>query len=436
MFLIFAMFIERIRVNIARLLIVWIVGSCLTVLALKSSNLANEVLSKEAKSAENVESYEFGPKCENKNCSPIESEWVTENKIFSDSMTKNNVDLEALPNHFFYISPNIYSNVSRRDGRKYVYLNYKEAYGIRYDPSVEPKSPKRKHQKHPIRSSTIEDGLPYGTIGMLQKQSLENATSVGSVMNTTLNNTIDNSMTMDTMLNSTVNDTQSTVSTTTELNSIIPATTSTTTPFPFSTSTFTSATTTLMSISTTTPRTPADNDDEFPSAPLLPTDAPYVNKRPPSSVGNSTFLYRPIIPPMTDVTRPKNYLRDALNYFKSRLKQLFNYGLFLNVPLAQPQNGASRFLSLFNVIKFENIPCTSSQTMLTEMSGTCYHVDECRQMGGTAVDNCADGFGVCCVCEYHLIVGSQGSKIIKNNDSGVALRLMVVGFIKDLPDIK
>lgn len=408
MFLIFAMFIERIRVNIVGLLIVWIVGSCLTVLAFKrSSNLANEVLLKEAKSAANAESYEFGPKCENKNCRPKESEWVTENKIFSSLVTKKNVDLEALPNHFFYIGPNIDTNVSRRDGRKYVYLNYKEAYGIRYDPSVEPKNPKRKHQKHPIRSSTVEDGLPYGTGGMLQKQSLENTTGVGSVMNTTLNNTIDNSVNMDTMLNSMVNDTLSTVSTTTELNSVQPTSTSTTTPIPISTSTFTSATTTVNYVMTTTPRAPTDNDDEFPSAPLLPTESPYVNKRPPSSIGNKTVLYRPIIPSMIEVSRPKNYLRDALNYFKSRLKQLFNYGVFLNLPLAHPQNGGSRFLNLFNVIKFENIPCTSSQTMLTEMSGTCYHEDECRQMGGTAVDNCADGFGVCCVCEYHSIPTSQ-----------------------------
>ena len=37
-------------------------------------------------------------------------------------------------------------------------------------------------------------------------------------------------------------------------------------------------------------------------------------------------------------------------------------------------------------------------------NGTCYTEDECDSRGGSASGSCAEGYGVCCVCKYFLIV--------------------------------
>ena len=33
------------------------------------------------------------------------------------------------------------------------------------------------------------------------------------------------------------------------------------------------------------------------------------------------------------------------------------------------------------------------------LSGNCYTKQECDELGGTAAGECADGYGVCCVCK-------------------------------------
>ena len=50
-------------------------------------------------------------------------------------------------------------------------------------------------------------------------------------------------------------------------------------------------------------------------------------------------------------------------------------------------------LTVFNVVKFPNEPCTAS----TNYNGTCYTATECKTLGGTASGSCASSFGVCCV---------------------------------------
>ena len=52
-------------------------------------------------------------------------------------------------------------------------------------------------------------------------------------------------------------------------------------------------------------------------------------------------------------------------------------------------------LGLFNVIQFSNSVCnTTSQGD----QGLCYTQNECSNMGGRASGFCAQGFGVCCLC--------------------------------------
>lgn len=89
-------------------------------------------------------------------------------------------------------------------------------------------------------------------------------------------------------------------------------------------------------------------------------------------------------------------LRDTLNLIRKRFKQWLTFGADEKPPF----NNSQRFLSVFNVIKFENSPCASAEEGLAEMTGICYHDYQCEQMGGTAIDECADGLGVCCVCTH------------------------------------
>lgn len=96
----------------------------------------------------------------------------------------------------------------------------------------------------------------------------------------------------------------------------------------------------------------------------------------------------------TQIVRPISSIRETLNLIRKRVKQWFTSGIDLNAPLVNGQ----RFLNVFNIIKFENSECTSTQEMLDEMTGTCYHDYQCTEMGGTSIGECADGLGVCCIC--------------------------------------
>ncbi|KAL9890252.1 uncharacterized protein ACN427_009326 [Glossina fuscipes fuscipes] len=55
------------------------------------------------------------------------------------------------------------------------------------------------------------------------------------------------------------------------------------------------------------------------------------------------------------------------------------------------------FLSLFEVIKFDNSKCNVSMGEIRSMEGVCYHEFECKTFGGIATERCADGAGVCCI---------------------------------------
>lgn len=52
-------------------------------------------------------------------------------------------------------------------------------------------------------------------------------------------------------------------------------------------------------------------------------------------------------------------------------------------------------LSLFTVVKFQNQGCAAS----SGDNGTCLTGSECQDRGGVASGTCANGYGVCCLCE-------------------------------------
>lgn len=116
----------------------------------------------------------------------------------------------------------------------------------------------------------------------------------------------------------------------------------------------------------------------------------------------------------TNLTEPSNYVDEprpqsnvmatssskieaALQHLNLKIKNLFSMG-------GKTNPSTQRFLNVFNIIKFENVPCVSSQPPLTQLNGTCYHKFECEELGGIAADSCAGGFGVCCVCECIFVI--------------------------------
>lgn len=101
------------------------------------------------------------------------------------------------------------------------------------------------------------------------------------------------------------------------------------------------------------------------------------------------------------IMKPSNKFANALNFLAARLKKLLYYSTDKNrieSKISPQLSSLGRFLNLFTIIKFDNVPCTTARKPLRQLSGTCYHEIECLQLGGIAVDRCAKGFGVCCVC--------------------------------------
>lgn len=248
----------------------------------------------------------------------------------------------------------------------YLYLNYKEAYGIRYNPSID--NNEKLSPQMAASGSMINETVANmsNTIPSRPDPSVEPPTESPSVPITPTILPIEIS-------------TRSPPQTAT---SIIPATMSTAT-MPLN-NTLPSLTTESM-ITTTglainTPRS--------------------THKRPGIAFPSLAQHNQSFKQNATSNVQSGSTLRGTLNLIRRRIKQWFSSGIDLNASLVNGQ----RFLNVFNVINFENDPCTSTQAMLTEMTGTCYHDYQCSDMGGTSIDSCADGLGVCCICKTKIYV--------------------------------
>lgn len=96
----------------------------------------------------------------------------------------------------------------------------------------------------------------------------------------------------------------------------------------------------------------------------------------------------------------KNIMKpNSLNFLTPQIKSFLNF----NKSESLPTNGSKRFLNLFNIIKFQNGPCFTTNILYGQMNGTCFHKMECDQLGGLSFNSCANGFGVCCVCKILCI---------------------------------
>lgn len=228
--------------------------------------------------------------------------------------------------------------------RSYLYLNYKEAYGLRFDP--------KKIQEKTLSNDTDDSDSSWNTV---PTESVD-ITTTPTTKTTTMS----------------VDDTQ-TIPTSPETNKID----TTTIAIP------TSSDRPVVTTNATVDDIPSSTASSRPKILSFTTLRNRINalKQP-----NATVIQQP---------QKHSALKETLKLIRKRIKQWLSLG---TDPQASVLNG-QRFLNVFNVIKFENSPCTSTQEGLTEMSGICYHDYQCTQMGGSSIDECADGLGVCCVCK-------------------------------------
>lgn len=89
--------------------------------------------------------------------------------------------------------------------------------------------------------------------------------------------------------------------------------------------------------------------------------------------------------PPSKVTKTGKFLEKPWRAFKNKTMKI-----------------ANKFLSLFTIIEFPNSRCQATSASST-YEGTCYHRAECENLNGTAIGQCANGYGVCCVCKYCVI---------------------------------
>lgn len=227
-------------------------------------------------------------------------------------------------------------------GQRYLYLNYKEAYGLRFDP----KKIYNKKQSVSNDSTTAlswnrvtDENVVVTTNGFSDIQTVSISPEIGQFETTPIANT-SNSEIISTTSDTIIDDKQ-----------------------------------------TSTEYLKSSNKQQVLAFSAL------LNKL---SASNQENITSTIQPPIRSST-----LRDTLNVIRNKLKQWLTFGTDTKASLINGQ----RFLSVFNVINFDNSPCTSAQEGLSEMSGICYHDYQCAQLGGSVIDDCADGLGVCCVCK-------------------------------------
>lgn len=258
-----------------------------------------------------------------------------------------------------------------KDPRHYLYLNYKEAYGLRFDPK---KSDKSQHTSNQLNDKLSWNRIPAEEIGNVTTDlTTDEHDSMPMVSNSLKNISTDTTTIVSpssgnsfTIIDDKVALTQRTQSNKRQVLA------SSTLRYRIDAS----AAENLTTSTTTTMTTTAESPTTIPSSPSsasLPTTTTTTSQE----------------------SQKPSTLRDTLNLIRLKLKQWLSFGGDKKPPLISGQ----RFLSVFNVINFENSPCTSTQEDLTDMSGICYHDYQCEQMGGTPIDECADGLGVCCVCK-------------------------------------
>lgn len=254
-----------------------------------------------------------------------------------------------------------YAKYLANEQRRYLYLNYKEAYGLRFNPKTSDKRQNTSNELHAKPSwdevSAEEDvdttTTKYAGITMVSNSLMNitiETTTIASPSTTQPSTFIDDKVSLTDRTLPNKRHTLASASLRYQIDATIPQNT-----------------TDQMPITATATTTEASSSSTVPSTTTIASPQP----------------------------QKSSSLRDTLDLLRTKFKQWLTFGGDKKPPLISGQ----RFLSVFNLIQFDNSPCTPTQEGLSDMSGICYQDYQCEQMGGTSVDECADGLGVCCICK-------------------------------------
>lgn len=104
------------------------------------------------------------------------------------------------------------------------------------------------------------------------------------------------------------------------------------------------------------------------------------------------------------IMKPNNRVEHALNFLANRMKNLLYYGNDLARPESQIVSphllSLGKFLNVFSSLRFDNGPCIAGHRPMRQLSGSCLNEVECINFGGFSMNRCANGLGVCCICEH------------------------------------
>jgi hypothetical protein len=107
-------------------------------------------------------------------------------------------------------------------------------------------------------------------------------------------------------------------------------------------------------------------------------------------------------------------MADNLSFFVISLILLVGNSFSIHVE-ERGSNREGKVFSLFNIVNFENEPCSSTLTTSSgaNRNGTCFTSSECSDKGGSSKGSCAAGFGVCCT--FTLNSAGTSQTVSQNN---------------------
>lgn len=234
-------------------------------------------------------------------------------------------------------------------GHNYLYLNYKEVYGLRYDP----KNSRKKVDANYVPNDGKGDHIKNENRPIERSTTTTTGDVIEMISISPLSFTVDATDEMPSDQNEGAGDgdhmdqTSQAVLLDTTLNS-------------------------------------ANNDNERERLTKLENFTEMAEEQTKSATETSTTI--------SASSSSSSSLRNILSLVRTRLKQWFSFG-------NNTASNGERFLNVFNVIQFDNSVCTSTKSGYSDVSGICYPDYQCSQMGGLVIDYCADGMGACCICK-------------------------------------
>lgn len=98
-----------------------------------------------------------------------------------------------------------------------------------------------------------------------------------------------------------------------------------------------------------------------------------------------------------NITKLQKYQKLVTSVKKKMLKLKNFTRTTTSTGKSNPETPA-RFLDVFEIVEFQNRPfCAATTPPLSRMTGSCFSLKNCAKLGGLALSECANGYGICCV---------------------------------------